>query len=586
MFFEEDWSDNGDSSGTIGAGWTMDGDTLSVVSGLVKPDSTSTILARRTAAGAVQNDIYAECTITNLGADSEIGPILATGSSDSNLNTAFVIARYDNDKDRYQMLYKPSGTTTLTAINSSVTQAMVYPATLKLEIHSGLATIYLNDVQIGASVDLSAYSENFSYPGMRFRGSASARVSYFRAGDYGVTSSGGGGGGGSLLQSATANLYTGGSLVNIDYLGMWNSSTSSIDPVGIQFLKQVPYPFDESPYGPAATNYSNPPSLPAGFTPTRTVNVSNQTELEAALLDATAGDLIEMADGYYGDKFIMLNKSGTSSDPIVVRGSRNAIVHLGTWGSGSDYGSGYPVHIDGSDYIHLLGFRVSHGPKGVILDESNNCVLRGLQVDDVEQEAIHLRNYSSDNVVEQCTVFGTGQSSPGYGEALYVGTAKSNWSSAQSRTNGDPDPCNNNILRYNYAHDFTGEAVDIKEGTVGNIIEYNYFDGNALNDDNSADTWADIKGNQTIIRYNFGKNTFNGAYSVYDPAAGYGEDNVFLGNIGYTYANGNGPQALGENTPDPAINVKLGDGFGNIIYDNNVFYGSPTLTNVTVAPTP
>lgn len=583
MYFYKNWSSDANSTGTIGSGWTYDGTTASIVSGAIKSDATSTLMVRRTTSGAVANEIYAECVITAVGADSEVGPILATGSSSSYSAASLLMARYDASATKFQLMYKPPGSTSLTNLGTSLTQAISVPATLRIELHSVTAKMYLNGVQIGTTVSISSYSANtYAYPGIRLKNNVSSRVGEFKAGDYGVTSGGTDNGG--ILENLTAHRYTGSALTGLDYLGIWNGST--VLPTNLSFLKKIPLPFDESPYGPGATDYTNPPSLPVGFVPTRTVNVSNIAQLSAAMLDATAGDLIELANGMYNDKLIMLNKSGNASHPIVVRGSRNAVVHLGTWGSSGDYGSGYPAQLDGCNYVHLLGFRISHGPKGLILDESNNCVLRGLQVDDVEQEAVHLRNYSSNNVVEQCTIFSTGNKSPGFGEAMYVGTATSNWGASTSRTGGLPDPCNNNILRHNYAHDFTGEGVDVKEGTIGTIIEWNYFDGNLLNDDNSADTWADIKGNQTIIRYNFGKNTFNGAYSVYDPSAGYGEDNVFLGNVGYTYANGNGPQALGADTTDPAINVKLGDGFGNIIYDNNVFYGSPSLTNVTITPTP
>src|SRR2546421_3506581 len=57
----------------------------------------------------------------------------------------------------------------------------------------------------------------------------------------------------------------------------------------------------------------------------RTVNVANAAQLKAALLGAHPGDVVHLADGTYKGAFYA-TVSGTSTAPITLTGSRNAVL--------------------------------------------------------------------------------------------------------------------------------------------------------------------------------------------------------------------------------------------------------------------
>ena len=65
--------------------------------------------------------------------------------------------------------------------------------------------------------------------------------------------------------------------------------------------------------------------------------------------------------------------------------------------------------------------------KGVILDSSHHCVLDGLTVKDVGDEAVHFRTHSTYNRIQNSTISNTGLREPGFGEGFYIGSANSNW---------------------------------------------------------------------------------------------------------------------------------------------------------------
>ncbi|HRX72867.1 MAG TPA: DUF2341 domain-containing protein [Hyphomonas sp.] len=79
----------------------------------------------------------------------------------------------------------------------------------------------------------------------------------------------------------------------------------------------------QSPSTPSHdTGVSLPPAL-------RTVNVSNGSQLAAALSNAQAGDHIVLANGSYGGGFMISGKSGTAEKPIVIRAANLLKATLG-----------------------------------------------------------------------------------------------------------------------------------------------------------------------------------------------------------------------------------------------------------------
>jgi hypothetical protein len=227
-------------------------------------------------------------------------------------------------------------------------------------------------------------------------------------------------------------------------------------------------------------------------------NVRTASELINALKSARAGDDIILADGNYNGKF-EATQSGTSSSPITVRGSRNAVI--------SNSGN-YGFYLTG-DYWVLQGFTVANSKKGIMLDSANFNLLDNLLVQNIEEEAVHFRKSSSDNTIRHSTIRNTGRKAAGYGEGVYIGSAVSNWD------NDKPDYSNRNKVLNNYfGPGITAEAIDVKEGTSGGLIDGNEFNGSGMSGDNYSDSWIDVKGTKYVISNNKGTSSLNDGFQV------------------------------------------------------------------------
>lgn len=206
-------------------------------------------------------------------------------------------------------------------------------------------------------------------------------------------------------------------------------------------------------------------------------------------------------------------------------------------GSGAAAGGGYGLHLNGANYWKLVGFAVAGGTKGIVLDSSNHVELDGVEVSNTDQEAIHFRTSSSDNVVKNSVVHDTGKRKPQFGEAIYFGSAKSNWKKyGGGGTGGDGADRSdrNQALNNKLGPNVTAEHVDIKEGTEGGVVSGNTFNGHGISGENYADSWVDVKGNGYRIENNTG--TFDGTgklvdgYQTHQIIDGSGCGNTFAGN--------------------------------------------------------
>ncbi|NTV39918.1 MAG: hypothetical protein HGA51_08195, partial [Demequinaceae bacterium] len=257
-----------------------------------------------------------------------------------------------------------------------------------------------------------------------------------------------------------------------------------------------------------------------------TVRVANGVELQAALGRATPGDVIQLADGVYQGKFVA-DHPATAAKPITVCGSRGAILNA------EGPSGGYVLHLLNADYWRIEGITARHGQKGIILDETDYAVLSGVEVYDTGDEAIHLRDFSSHNVVTGVVVHDTGRRNTKFGEGVYVGSAQSNWSSVSG---GVPDESDFNVIEFSTIYNTTGESVDIKEGTQGGVLRGNHFDGAGLVV-SGADSWVDVKGKGWLIEGNVGVNSPMDGFQTHEIVTGWGTGNTFRNNT----ADVNGP---------------------------------------------
>jgi hypothetical protein len=251
--------------------------------------------------------------------------------------------------------------------------------------------------------------------------------------------------------------------------------------------------------------------------PQTTVDVSSEKELEQALEDARPGDVIELAAGRYEGEFV-LAADGEPKKPITLCGTSESVL------DGGDTDGGYVIHLDGASHVVLQGFAVENGQKGVMADAATHSVIRNLTVSSIGDEAIHLRNHSTDNQVVDNTISDTGLRKPKFGEGIYIGTAESNWCDI---TDCEPDASDRNLVEGNTISNTTSESVDIKEGTSDGVLRGNSFDGSAIVE---ADSWVDVKGNGWLIEDNTGTASPADGFQTHEILDGWGTDNVFQNN--------------------------------------------------------
>jgi hypothetical protein len=288
---------------------------------------------------------------------------------------------------------------------------------------------------------------------------------------------------------------------------------------------------------PAPSKATKPP-VKTFKCPKATEKVADADELDDALKAAKAGTVIQLADGTYQDTFTA-TASGTAKKPIYLCGGRGAVL------DGGSVSGGYVMHLDHASYWRLSGFTVRNGQKGVMIDGATRVAVQGLLVEHIGDEAVHLRDNTTNSVVRGTTVRDTGNRKPKFGEGVYVGSAESNWC---KYSNCQPDRSDGNFVLDNTISGVSSEAVDIKEGTTGGVVAGNRFNGAQIR---GADSWVDVKGNGWLISGNRGAKAPTDGYQTHEILTGWGDHNLFAGNVSSVQASGYAIKL----TPSPKSNV-------------------------------
>ncbi len=233
---------------------------------------------------------------------------------------------------------------------------------------------------------------------------------------------------------------------------------------------------------------------------TNKVKVSDTAELITALENAAAGDEIILAPGTYlqtewiGEWSVFYsNGEGTKEKPIILRSEdpeKPAVL------CGDNQEEKIGLHITG-DYWEIYDIKVGEAQKGIILDNSNYSLISGCEVYNTGLEGIHIRDNSSYCVIEDCYVHDNGSYKPGYGEAIYIG-------SSENTTDYGYDCHYNTVRGCKLGPNTAAEHVDVKEFTIGTVIENCTFDGTGMTGKNYGDSFLEIKGNDVIVRNNVG----------------------------------------------------------------------------------
>jgi hypothetical protein len=287
---------------------------------------------------------------------------------------------------------------------------------------------------------------------------------------------------------------------------------------------------------------------------TVTTQVGSADELEQALAAAAPGDVIRISPGTYEGAFVA-TRSGTAERPIWLCGSQDAVLE------GTGIKSGYVFHLDGATHWRLVGFSVRNGQKGVMADGTVGSVIQGLTVDTTGDEGIHLRRFSTDNLVIGNRVGHTGLRRDKFGEGVYVGSAVSNWCTV---TGCEPDRSDRNVVAENVLGPTTSENVDIKEGTVGGLLVGNRLDGSGAV---AADSLVDVKGTAWLVARNTGANAPLDGFQTHQIEDRWGERNVFTGN---SLTAGPVPEALRKDAEERFGFAFRPEGGNTLTCDNRV----------------
>ncbi len=255
--------------------------------------------------------------------------------------------------------------------------------------------------------------------------------------------------------------------------------------------------------------------------------VSNVDELLVAAKNAKAGDIIQIAPGNYdlGNKKVLGEAEGTADAPIVMEAldKDNPPVLIG-----ENTAHGYILHITG-DYWVIDGLTCMTSQKGIVLDHSNYSRIQNCELYDLGAEAIAIRDGSSYCVVQGCYIHDTGKVTPGYGEGVYVGSAKS--------TTGFDYKCDHNKIIECTFKNVAAEHIDVKEYTTDTEIYGCTFYGDGMTGQNYAGSFIDLQGNDCYVHDNVGYRNQNpkivAAFEIHEQVKGWGLHQVFENNTVY-----------------------------------------------------
>ncbi len=311
-----------------------------------------------------------------------------------------------------------------------------------------------------------------------------------------------------------------------------------------------------------------PVPTPAGdcsdFPYTRLVPVSTASQLTAAITNARPGDLIQLAPGTYSGRWT-LSTSGSAASRILLCGPRSAI-----FDGGGTSPAPITLAIRASNWT-LQGFTIRNAFQPIFLIGAHGVIVKGLEIYNIGQEAIHLHTFSSHNLIDSNYVHDTGKAAPQYGEGIYVGSANTKWCTYY---NCEPDKTDSNtISRNTIGPNIGAQMVDVKEGTTGTIVSGNIFNGSGGS--THQDAWINVYGNKSVVSGNSGTTAQLHAVKVEMLVSGWGAYNVFhnntwdlSGGAGYGFRVGGGT---------PASTVDLG-------CDNNVLNADSGFATIPCEP--
>lgn len=234
-------------------------------------------------------------------------------------------------------------------------------------------------------------------------------------------------------------------------------------------------------------------------TDTNWIPVNNSSQLQQALINASAGDEIYLYDGDYvgatdtsGDAFAYFysSASGTADNPITLRAESGRNIKL----SGTGVSNTSVLKLTG-DYWMISNLSLENAGTGLLLDSASYHDIDRLTVVDQTGPAVLIQNGSNNNLIQNSEF---SSSSKG----IVVGSDDSQWSTAP--TPGEFLPENNsNQIRFNsFGRNILNEHIIVHEGVSDTVIESNVFDSAIKTGVANGETVIRNLANNTQIRNN------------------------------------------------------------------------------------
>jgi hypothetical protein len=334
--------------------------------------------------------------------------------------------------------------------------------------------------------------------------------------------------------------------------GVWAQSGGHRDTVKVVVASAPPPP---------------PPGVVDGCPTTgylRLVNVATPSQLNAALAAALAGDQIRLAVGTYtyaNNSAIVLNRSGTAANPIVVCGPRTARTVGGVWRID------YP-----HKYWTLRGFKIDGNAvafTGIWDQGAGRNIFDSLEVTNTGQEGIIVKGASAPNpvvigtIVRNNWVHHVGKVNQNFGECIYIGDGNDHTKRLDSI-----------LVRNNEVHDCPAEGIELKTGAHNSLVDSNKVTNTALFGLTSFPSAVEIRGNNNRVNDNIVDGSGRFLIEVFADHVSGGLNNTFRRNTG---SNSGNLKMFNKNTNAGSPLT------GNVFYCDNVAI-APTLLNVTCTP--
>jgi hypothetical protein len=155
---------------------------------------------------------------------------------------------------------------------------------------------------------------------------------------------------------------------------------------------------------------------------------------------------------------------------------------------------------------------------------SDHVSVADVLVEHIGQEAVHLKNNTTDSVVVGNTIRDTGLSTSAYGEGVYVGTAKGNWC-AYNDCNADAS--NRNTIMWNSITRTAAEPIDLKEGATDGTVWGNTIDGGSMKQGGAL---VSVQTNGWIVAHNTGAHAREDGVQVWQAYSVWGKNNTVYSN--------------------------------------------------------